>query len=354
MLEVVIMLTERADTVIGVDTHAERHAFCLIDARSGLVLGERELPATRAGYREALRLARLGGPGKRVWAVEGTGSYGSGLACFLAARGERLLEVERPQRRGRDGRLKSDRLDAERAARAVLSGDKLATPRCAGEREALRLLLAAREQDVAVRRDGLNQLRALLVTAPAQLRERLARLPRGTLVRSCLRLRRRPDAEPALAACLLALRSCAERVAQASARADKLEREITRLVRTLCPQLLAQPGVGPISAGSLLVAWSHKGRLHSEAAFARLAGVAPIPASSGKTSRHRLDRGGDRKLNRALHTILLSRRRTDPDTIAYIERRLNDGKTEREAIRCLKRYLARSLYRLLEKHATTA
>ncbi len=348
------MLTERADTVIGVDTHAERHAFCLLDARSGLVLAACELPATRAGYREALRLARRRGQGRRVWSLEGTGCYGAGLARLLAQKGERVLEVERPRRRGRDGRLKSDALDAERAARAVLAGDRLASPRRGGEREALRVLLAVREQEVGVRRGGLNELRALVVTAPEQLRERLRGLRGDALVAACLRLRRQAGAEPAAAACRLALRSCAERVAQASARAGELEREIAALVRALCPQLLAEPGVGPISAGYLLVAWSHKGRLRSEAAFARLAGVAPIPASTGKTIRHRLDRGGDRKLNRALHTILLSRRRTDTDTIAYLKRRVSEGKSEREALRCLKRYLARSLYRLLERCATTA
>jgi len=348
------MLTESTDYVIGVDTHAERHAFCLVEARSGRVLDACELPASRRGYRAALRFARRGGRGRRVWALEGSGCYGVGLTRLLERTGERVVEVERPKRRGRDGRCKSDLLDAERAARAVLADQKLAEPRAGGEREALRLLLAVREQEVAVCRAGLNELRALLVTAPDELRERLQGLSRGALVGACARLRRRPGSEPALAACVLALTTCAGRVAEARARAAELEREITRLVRALCPQLLAERGVGPISAGYLLVAWSHKRRRRSEAAFARLAGVAPIPASTGKTIRHRLDRGGDRKLNRALHTILLSRRRTDPDTIAYIERRLSEGKTQRDAIRCLKRYLARSLYRLLERTATTA
>ena len=163
------MLTEPADTVVGVDTHAERHAFCFVDARSGLVLDRWELPATRAGYREALRRARRGGLGHRVWALEGSGCYGAGLRRLLERRGERVLEVERPKRRGRDGRLKSDLLDAERAARAVLAADKLAIPRRGAEREALRVLLVVREQEIGVRRGGLNELRALLVTAPAEL-----------------------------------------------------------------------------------------------------------------------------------------------------------------------------------------
>jgi transposase len=345
------MLTEVPDTVIGVDTHAERHAFCLLDARSGLVVGQCELPASRGGYREALRLARRQGRGGRLWAIEGSGSYGAGLARFLAARAEQVVEIERPKRPGREGRLKTDSLDALRAARAALNGPT-ASPRGDGRREALRVLLVSREQAVAVRRTGLNELRSLLVTAPEPLRERLARLSRARLVTACLTLRRHPTADPAHAASVLALRAGAHRVRQATRQATELEHEIKRLVLQLCPQLLSQPGVGPISAGFLLTAWSHKGRLRSEAAFARLGGVAPIPASSGKTHRYRLDRGGDRRLNRALHTIALSRRRNHTATIAYLQRRTREGKTQREAIRSLKRYLARSLYRLLQQHAT--
>jgi len=347
------MLTEPADYVLGVDTHADAHAFALVDARSGALLREYALPACRSGYRQALKLARRQGPGRRVWAIEGTGSYGAGLTRFLEAQGERVFEIERPQRRGRQGRLKSDALDALRAARVALAGERLSQPRAAGEREALRILLVTREQAVSVRRAGLNELRSLLVTAPDELRERLRALPRGRLVSACLKLRWRTQSDPALAASRLALKACAERVSQATRQAAELEGEIERHVRSLCPQLLALRGVGPISAGIVLTAWSHKGRLRCEAAFARLAGAAPIPASSGKVCRHRLDRGGDRRLNRALHTIVLCRRRNDADTIAYIARRVSEGKSEREAVRCLKRYLARSLFRLLERHATT-
>lgn len=346
------MVTESADYVVGVDTHAERHALALIEAGSGLLVLESELPACREGYRRALRLVRRRAPGRRVWAVEGTGCYGAGLARYLAGQGERVLEVDRPVRQGREGRFKSDPLDALRAARSALSG-QLACPRAEGEREALRVLLATREQAVATRRAGRNQLRALVVTAPEGLRQRLRGLGKDQLLSSCLRLRPRAGQEPARHATELALRSCARRVAAAHKEADELEREISKLVRSLCPKLLAQQGVGPISAGWLLSAWSHKGRVRSEAAFARLAGAAPIPASSGKTTRHRLDRGGDRKLNRALHTIVLSRRHSDPETKAYISRRLSEGKSSREAVRCLKRYLTRSLFRLMEATAAT-
>lgn len=348
------MLAEIADVVIGVDTHRDRHSLALVDGRTGVLLGEAELPACAAGYRRALALARRV-PGSRVWALEGTGSYGAGLARFLNERGERVLEVERPQRTGRSGAAKSDALDALRAARLALARrGELARPRAGGAREALRVLLVTREGAVAVRRAGLNELRALLVTAPSSLRERLAGLGRVRLLDRCAALRPSRARPPELHASLLALRLCARRVEAATDEAATLEREIRTLVEGLAPQLLTQPGVGPISAAQLLVAWSHPGRLRNEAAFARLAGAAPIPASSGQTIRHRLDRGGDRRLNRALHTIVLSRRKHHPPTIAYIARRRSEGKSLREAIRCLKRYLARSLFRLLERTAVPA
>jgi transposase len=347
------MLAETADFVVGVDTHGQRHSFALVHARTGALVREWKLPACAQGYREALTLAQQLGHGRRLWALEGSGCYGAGLARFLLAAGECVGEVERPLRRGVQGRLKSDSLDALRAARAGFERP-LARPRADGTREALRVLLATREQAVQVRRVGFNQLRALLVTAPDQLRQRLAGLPRTRLAIRCRTLRLPAAAGEQERATVLALRLCAQRVTAADQEAQTLEREIERLVRTLAPALLDEPGVGPISAGFLLLGWSHQGRLRSEAAFARLAGSAPIPASSGKTVRHRLDRGGDRRLNRALHTIVLTRRRSHPATIAYIERRTQEGKTTREAVRCLKRYLARHLYRLLEATPSTA
>lgn len=347
------MLAERVDVVIGVDTHRDRHRLALVEAATGVLLTEHELSADQHGYRAALRRARAHGE-RRLWALEGSGSYGAGLARFLAARGERVLEVERPRRSGRSDRLKTDALDALRAARAALSGEAQARPRAAGEREALRVLLATREAAVAVRRAGLCQLRALVVTAPEPLRQRLRPLGKRGLVGACLRLRVDRRQSPERAATALALRSCAGRVAAASAEADELERELARLVASLAPWLQELPGIGTISAAQLLVAWSHRGRLRSEAAFARLAGVAPVPASSGQVVRQRLDRGGDRRLNRALHTIVVARCKRHPPTIAYLERRRREGKSVREAIRCLKRYLARSLFRRLEELAVTA
>ena len=346
------MVAEGADFVVGVDTHGQRHWFALVDARTGVLVSEWELPASGAGYRQALACAEERGSGRRLWALEGSGSYGAGLARFLLAAGESVREVERPLRRGQRGRLKTDSLDALRAARAAFERP-LANPRTGGAREALRVLLATREQAVQVRRVGLNQLRALLVTAPDPLRQRLSGLPRTRLALRCAALRPTAALGEQERATLLALRLCARRVITANRETDTLEREIERLVRELAPALLDEPGVGAISAGFLLLGWSHQGRLRSEAAFARLAGSAPIPASSGKVLRHRLDRGGDRRLNRALHTIVLTRRRNHPATIAYIERRIREGKSTREAVRCLKRYLARHLYRLLEQTPIT-
>jgi transposase len=342
------MFADSLDVVIGVDTHRDWHTFALVEAATGAAIAQTALPANRAGYRKALALAKRAGR-RRAWALEGTGCYGAGLARFLAGAGERVLEVERPTRlRGRDGRLKDDGLDALRGARTLLAGEAAGEPRGAGEREALRCLLVAREAAVDERRRALNQLRALVLTAPEQLRRRLQGRARGALVKACLVLRPAASVDAQLQATALALQSCARRIELATAEATALERELQRRLRALWPWLLDLRGVGPISAAQLIVAWSHPGRVKSEAAFARLGGVAPIPASSGQIVRYRLDRGGDRKLNRALHQIIVSRRKTDPATIAYIERRLAEGKTLREATRCLKRYLARSLFRMLE------
>jgi transposase len=340
------MLADEVDFVIGVDTHAERHALCLLEATSQRPRRALTVPATRAGYRQALRLARRQAPGRRAWALEGSGCYGAGLARFLAERGERVLEVERPRREGRRGRLKSDALDAERAARQALADRAAARPRLEPRTRALRALLVARESAVDERTAALNQLRALLLTAPPALREHLqGRSPR-TLVQACARLRGGRD--PERRALCYALRSLARRIGHLRAEAEELEGELARRVEEIAPALLARRGVGPVCAAWLLVAWSEPGRVRSEAAFARLAGVAPIPASSGKVVRLRLDRGGDRRLNRALHTIVLTLRRVDAETKDYIARRVGEGKSEREAVRCLKRYLARSLFRMLE------
>lgn len=259
-----------------------------------------------------------------------------------------MLEISRTLRAERRLAGKDDSLDAVRTARAALASETLALPRAGGRREALRLLLVARRSAVDVRREALTQLRAVIVTAPEPLREQLRRLTLGKLLDRCTRLRRTTARADELAVRLV-LRSLARRVQAATVEAAELEHEILTHVRALAPALLDEPGVGPIVAAQLIVAWSHPGRLRSEACFARLAGVAPIPASSGHTQRHRLSRGGDRQLNRALHTIVLHRRQHDPATRDYIAKKIAEGKSRRDATRLLKRYLARHLYRLLEQ-----
>jgi transposase len=215
-------------------------------------------------------------------------------------------------------------------------------------------LLAAREGAVNARRAGLCQLRDLLITTPEPLRSELRPLTRAQLLRRLVAVRPEQRRDVELRGTLQALRTVARRVRQLTAEERELAGEIETLTRKLAPQLLEQPGVGPLAAAQILISWSHRGRISSEAAFARLAGCAPIPASSGQTIRYRLDRNGDRRLNRALHMILVTRRRAHPPTIAYIERRVREGKSRREASRCLKRYLARNLYRLLEHGAPLA
>ena len=342
------MLADQLDYVVGVDTHRDEHVLAVVAAPAGAVGARQAVGANTGGYREALRFADQYAGGTRAWAIEGSGHYGAGLARFLAGRGETVLELSRTPRAERRLRGKDDSLDAARTAQAALASETLALPRSGERREALQLLLIARRSAVDVRREALVQLRSVIVTAPDPLREKLRGLPVGRLLERCSRLRRSATATPAELATRLVLRSLARRIDAATSEAAELEREILAHVRALAPQLLDESGVGPIVAAQLLVAWSHRGRVRSEAAFARLAGVAPGPASSGQTSRQRLSRGGDRQLNRALHTVVLHRRQHDPQTKDYIARRTAEGKSRREATRLLKRYLARRLYRLLE------
>jgi len=341
------MLADQLDYIVGVDPHRDSHAIAVVEVVSGAVVFEAIVDANSDGYARALKLVDEHGLARRAFAVEGTGSFGAGLTRFLTGRGERVFEVGRLRRERRSGG-KTDALDAVRAARSVLSQQRPAIPRAGGERQALQALVAAREGAVNAKRAGLCQLRDLLVTTPEPLRSELRPLTRARLLQRLVATRPHGRSDAELRGSMLALRSLARRVLQLTAEERELAREIETLTRRLAPQLLEQPGVGPHAAAQLVLSWSHHGRISSEAAFARLAGAAPIPASSGQTIRYRLDRSGDRKLNRALHMILVTRKRSHPATIAYIQRRLEDGKTRREANRCLKRYLARNLYRLLE------
>jgi transposase len=344
------MLADELDYVIGVDTHRDEHVLAVLRAPAGAVVAGRAVPTNARGYREALRFAGRYAPARRAWAIEGTGSYGgAGLARHLAERGEVVLELSRTPRAERRLRGKDDQLDAARTARAALGSETLALPRAGERREAVRLLLIARRSAVDVRRQALTQLRAVIVTAPDRLRQELRGLLLGKLLERCNRFHRSSSAGADEHATRLVLRSLARRIAAATGEADELERELLGHVRALAPALLDEPGVGPVVAAQVIVAWSHRGRLRSEACFARLAGVAPVPASSGKTRRHRLSRGGDRQLNRALHTIVVHRRQHDVATQDYIAKRVAEGKSTRDATRLLKRYLARHLYRLLQQ-----
>jgi transposase len=347
------MLADQLDYVIGVDPHRDVHAIAVVEVRTGGVVFETAIAANSAGYRSALALAAEHAPGRRAFAVEGSGSFGAGLTRSLTAHGEQVFEVGRLRRERRSGG-KTDAIDAIRAARTVLSQARPSQPRAGGRREALRALMAARAGAVNARRAALCQLRDLIITAPDPLRSELRPLTRARLLKRLATVRpvRHHDVE--LRGTLHALRSLARRIQQLTFEERKLAIEIETLTRELAPQLLEQPGVGPLAAAQLLLSWSHPGRVRSEAAFARLAGCAPIPASSGQTIRYRLDRSGDRQLNCALHMILVNRRRWHQPTIDYIARRRQEGKTSREANRCLKRYLARNLYLLLEHPPMTA
>jgi transposase len=341
------MLADLVELVIGVDTHKHTHTAAVVAAATGAVVEQATVPATPAGYQQLLQLASQQ-PGQRVWAIEGTGGYGAGLTRFLHAHAEQVVELDRPRRATRRHGAKSDSLDAVRAAREALGRDQLAQPRAAGQRAALSVRLAARRSAVQAATDAQRQLHALVVAAPDTLRGRLRNLTTPRLVATCGRLRQQVAWDTETAATAASLRAVARRIQLLNTEIADHTRAITTLVRAWHPELLTPTGVGPIVAATILCAWSHPGRCHTDAAFAMLAGAAPIPASSGQTVRVRLNRSGDRQLNQALHTVVLTRLRYDPATRAYAQRRRAEGKTNREIRRCLVRYVARQLYRLLE------
>jgi transposase len=341
------MLADSVEVVIGVDTHKHPHTAAVVAAATGAVIQQVTVPATPAGYQQLLELAGRQSS-RRIWAVESTGGYGAGLTRSLAAHHERVVELDRPKRAARRHGAKSDPLDATRAAREALGRDQLAQPRATGPRAALSVRLAARRSAVQAAGDAQRQLHALVVAAPDVLRERLRARSTRQLVAACARLRVHADWDVETSSTAATLRSLARRIRELTAEAADHRQAILGLVQAWRPDLLARAGVGPIVAATVLCAWSHPGRCRSDAAFAMLGGAAPIPASSGQTVRVRLNRSGDRQLNQALYTVVLTRLRTDPTTRAYAQRRRAQGKTNREIKRCLVRYVARQLYRLLE------
>jgi transposase len=327
----------------GVDTHADVHVAAALDPIGGL-LGVAQFPVSAAGYAELLDW--LGGFGTvRLIGIEGTGSYGAGLARHVSAAGVRVVEVDRADRQARRRQGKSDPLDAVSAARAAQSGRARGAPRGRdGAVEAIRALMVAKRSATGERTRTINQARALILTGPDELRTRWARHSAANLVAEIAALRPR-SGEVVGHATRIALRELGRRAEFLDAQLERLDGLIVPLVTARAPSLLALHGIGPYAAALLLIAaGDHPERLRSEPAWAHLCAAAPIPASSGKITRHRLNPGGDRQANHALWRIVLTRMRSHPPTRAYVERRTQEGKSKSEIIRCLKRYVAREVY----------
>ena len=342
------------EVMLGVDTHLDAHVAVALDGL-GRRLGELTVPTTEKGYEGLLAWAeRFGHVGRA--GVEGTSSYGAGLARHLKAAQIPVFEVERPKRRHLRRRGKSDSRDAEAAARAVLAGETAGVPKSGdGRVEMVRVLRTARRSAVKARTQAANQLRGVLVTAPEAMRHRLRGLSTKGLVAAAVHFRPGDDPEDVDEATRFALRSVARRYRYLSEEISELDARLRRLVAKTAPELTSLPGVGTDHAATLLVvAGDNPKRLKSEASFASLCGVSPVEASSGKVVRHRLNRGGNRDANRALHLICVVRMRIDERTRAYVARRTAEGKSRREIMRCLKRYIAREIYRVLTSSVGTA
>lgn len=348
-------VTSMTQTVVGgVDTHKDLHVVAAVGG-DGPLLGWAEFPTDAGGYR-ALTEWLLAHGELRAVGVEGTGSYGAGLTRYLISVGLRVWEVDRPDRSDRRRRGKSDPLDAEMAARAVLSGRRLSPPKnTTGAVESLRVLHLARAWAVRSRTKAVQLIRNQVVSAPEAIRRQLRSLTRATLIATLAGWRPdRAQSHDPVVATKVALRSLARRIIELDTEISQLDELIEALVATIAPDLLALCGIGPETAAQLLItAGDNPQRLRSEPAWAMLCGVAPLPASSGKTNRHRLSRGGDRQANRALHMIALNRLRYYQPTITYAERRSGEGKTKREIIRCIKRYITRDVYPILKAAITT-
>jgi transposase len=347
------LVETEVQVTVGVDTHAEVHVAAAVD-HLGRLLGTHSVPTTPAGYAALLAWAGRFGTLRPV-GIEGTGSYGAGLARWLRGRGFAVVEVERPKRQDRRRHGKSDTIDAELAARAVQAGTATAQPKAGdGPIEMVRTLQAARRSALKARTQAANQLHALVVTAPDALRSKVRRLSRARLVATAAAFRPRLPLTTPTAATQLALKSLAVRSQQLSTEIELLEAQLEVLVSQAAPDLVAVKGIGiDIAATPLATAGDNPDRLRQESAFAHLCGVAPIPASSGKTQRHRLNRGGNRRLNAILHRIAVTQARHPTEGRAYLDRRRAEGKTTREAMRALKRFLIRRIWRLwLECPAT--
>lgn len=346
------IVAETVDHTIGVDSHRDTHNAAVIDAGTTAVINEIRIPNDVSGFADAIAWADTHAPDRRVWAIEGCGSYGKRLTVFLLGAGEQVVEIERPARPSRGHKAKNDSIDAIRAGREVLGQpvDKIASPKTGVERDSLASLLAARRAAVSDATGSANQLYAEILTAPEQLRACFKHKTLNSMIATALSLR--PDQWASLdaQASARALRSIARRYRLNTDEAADLAKQMTAIIKNWRPDILEVHGVGTIVAASLLVAWCHPGRFRSYQAFASMAGVCPIPCSSGRTDgKMRLNRGGDRHLNAAIHRVMLCRLRTD-ETKNYIAnaQATNPNKTRRDCYRSLKGYIARDLFKLLE------
>lgn len=337
---------QAGEVILGVDTHLDVHVGVVIDT-VGRLQGTLAVATNPAGYEQLLRWAQGFGVLHRA-GVEGTGSYGAGLTRFLEANGLQVIEVNRPDRTRRRSRGKSDSTDAESAARAVLAGDAKGRPKTHdGLAEALRIVSVARRSAVKARTQAINQLRALLVSAPDHIRDMALKVKPEQCVAACAKLPK-CDENPAMASLGTTLRLLARRWMALDKEVRELDTQLARLAKQAAPRLLARFGVGPQTAATLLVtAGDNPTRLRNEAAMAALCGVSPLSASSGKVCRHRLNRGGERQANNALWTIAMVRMRSDARTREYVARRTREGLSKKEIHRCLKRYIVRELYPLI-------
>ncbi|WP_405721056.1 IS110 family transposase [Streptomyces sp. NBC_01537] len=342
------------EVVLGVDTHRDAHVAAVLSV-TGTVLGTGEFPATAAGYRDLLKWARKLGTVRRA-GVEGTGSYGASLSRSLLAQGIDVFDVNRMDRADRRQRGKSDPLDAQNAARAVLSGRARARAKAGdGPVQIARMYKLTKASAVKARTQAINQLKSVLITADPALREELAQLGNAELFRTCARFTDGSSQEEGgeagvLQATRITLGLLAHRIGQLSEQIRDVDARLARLVKCHAPQLLDVVGIGPDTAVALLITvGDNPERLDSEASFAALCGVSPVERSSGRRQYRRLNRGGDRQANAALHRIVFTRLRVDPRTQDYYERRTREGKTRREIVRCLKRYAAREVFHLVKQ-----
>jgi transposase len=336
---------EPLNVFVGVDTHADTHHVAII-SEYGKPLADQEFLAVGSGYRKILDFIASHGTAAAV-GVEGTGSYGAGLSKVLSSEGLTVLEVNRPNRAQRRLKGKSDPLDAYQAAQSVLAQRGLSTPKAKdGPVECLRILRTARSSAMKARTAAINQIKGLLVSAPDTLRAKYREMATPTLITALQRSRPSGHVADPEYMTLLTLKSLATRYQALAEEINAADTALQEILDSYAPLLCDLHGVGTDVASQLLITvGDNRGRIGNEAQFAALVGVAPIPASSGKTTRHRLSRGGDRNANRALHQVVLTRMSSCPRTKNYVSKRTTEGKSKREIMRCLKRYVSREMYR---------